>query len=154
MQRKIVLSMKKYLFISLLALVAIMFTGCTSQNEPCRYEKMTVDIPVKANDWQFDNGTRQYFVTVPVKQLTEDAYRFGNISMYHEYDKGKSSAWMSVLPETTYEETTVDDNPYYYQRHIEYTCKPGLVEIVITISDYYYEDYTPTAMDFKLQIVY
>ena len=147
--------MKKYLFISLFALVAMVFAGCTSQNEPCRYEKMTVDIPVKANEWQFDNGTRQYFVTVPVKQLTKDAYTYGNISMYHEYYKGSSDAFMAALPETSYEETTLDNgDPYFYQRHIEYTCKPGLVEIVITISDYYYDDYAPGKMDFKLQIIY
>ena len=151
--------MKKYLFISLFALVAMVFTGCVSQNEPCQYEKMTVDIPVAASDWAFDKGTRQYFVHVPVKQLTKDAYRYGNISMYHEYDKGKSSAWMSVLPETTYEETYLDNDdgtqsPYYYQTHIEYTYGVQFVEIVITISDYYYEDYTPKAMDFKLQIIY
>ena len=145
--------MKKYLFISMMALVTMAFTGCQS-NEPCGYKKFTVDIPVAATEWTFDDNTRQYFVDVPVKQLTEEAYRYGNISMYHEYHKGKSTAFMTALPETIYEETTYEGEPYHFQTHIESTFAPGLVEIVITISDYYYEEYKPEDMDFKLQIIY
>lgn len=140
----------------MMALVTMAFTGCQSnENEPCRYAKFTVDIPVAATEWKFDADTRQYFVDVPVKQLTEEAYRYGNLSMYHEYHKGKSTAFMTALPETIYQETTsVEGDPYYFQTHIESTLSPGLVEIVITISDFYYKDYEPEDMDFKLQIIY
>ena len=137
----------------MMALVTMAFTGCQS-NEPCGYKKFTVDIPVAATEWTFDDNTRQYFVDVLVKQLTEEAYRYGNISMYHEYHKGKSTAFMTALPETIYEETTYEGEPYHFQTQIESTFAPGLVEIVITISDYYYEEYKPEDMDFKLQIIY
>ena len=145
--------MKKYLFISLMALVTMVFTGC-EKSEQCRYQKMTVDIPVASADWAYDDQTRQLFVTVPVKSLTEEAYRYGNISMYHVYHKGKSTEFMTALPETVYKETTVEGSPYLYQEHFEWTFAPGFVEIVLTISDFYYDDYHPEDTDFKLQIIY
>lgn len=154
--------MKKYLFIAMMAAVSIVFAGCekndpcTCKHEPqvpCSFHKTTVDIPVAANEWTYDSETRQYFVHVPVEALTQDVYDFGDITIFHEYHHGTQQAFQVALPETTYE-TDPNDATYHYQQHIDYALGIGFVEIIITISDFYYNDFVPQDAMFRMQLTY
>ena len=159
--------MKKYLFIAMVAAVSMVFAGCEKNDPctcnhtqtPCSFHKMTVDIPVAANEWQFDTNTKQYFVHVPVEGLTQDVYDFGDVTIFHEYHHGTKSAFQVALPETTYELIYEDNgdgtqSPYQYQQHIDYALGVGFVEIIITISDYFYDDFTPEDAFFRMQLTY
>ena len=154
--------MKKLFFIAMMAAVSMVFAGC-EKNEPCKcqpqvpcsFHKTTVDIPVAAGEWTFDTNTREYFVHVPVEALTQDVYDFGDVTIFHEYHPGTQSAFQVVLPETTYEETVdSNNNPYFYQIHYNYAIGVGFVEIMITISDYIYGDFTPVDEMFRMQLTY
>ena len=153
--------MKKLFFIAMMAAVSMVFAGC-EKNEPCKcqpqvpcsFHKTTVDIPVAASEWQFDTNTREYFVHVPVEALTQEVYDFGDVTIFHEYHPGTQSAFQVVLPETTYEEIIENNEAYHYQIHYNYAIGVGFVEIMITISDFYYDDYTPVDAMFRMQLSY
>lgn len=148
--------MKKYVFVSLLALVAMVFTACDDMTTP-RHKK-TIDLVANLSSWNFDSNTGQYFCHFDVADLTANVYNYGEISISHEYNSGTPKAYQVPLPETTYLVQNLDDGqggtvPYYYQEHIDYVVGIGYVEIFLTISDYYYE-YSPDAMVFRMQMTY
>ena len=148
--------MKKYVFICLLALVAVVFTACNN-NDPLR--KKTVDLVVNTNNWEFDNSANMFFCHFNVPEMTAEVYNYGEVSISHEYNPGTQNAYQVALPETVYRQEDLDNgdgttSPYYYQQHLDYAIGVGFVEIFCTISDFYYKDYTPDAMLFRMQITY
>ena len=146
--------MKKYLFISLLAIVGAMFAAC-EVNDPTVMK--TIDLSVKGNQWAVDSlGFNKYFYycSFDVPELTEDVYNYGEISVNREYNSGTKNAYQVALPETTYRVDTIEGNPYYYAQHIDYAYGIGFVEVFVTISDYYYDEYVPETMLFRLQMTY
>ena len=158
--------MKKYLLIGMVAGLFMAMPSCTynTYTEPstgtgttCKFHAFTRELNVAAGDWQWDNGARMYFAHFDVADLTNEVFQYGVITVSHEYAAEKP--YLVVLPETMYKEVSIDNgdgtsSPYYFQQHIDYAVGVGFVEIFITISDYYYEDFTPEAMKFRLQAVY
>ena len=151
--------MKKYLFICLLAVMAVGFTSCESENAP--KNKRTIDLIVKQSAWDFDQSANMFYCHFDVPELTARVYNYGEVSINREYNSGTSNAYQVALPETTYKSEQLTDsvgNPvdeyFYYQQHIDYTYGIGFVEIFCTISDFYYEGFTPDAMVFRMQLTY
>ena len=155
--RKIGKVMKKFIVISLLALVGVMFTACDNINKP--KQKRTVDLVANKNAWTFDNDVNMYFCHFDVPELTAQVYNYGEVSVNREYNNGTQNAYQVALPETSYIAIDLDNgdgttSPYYYQQHIDYAYGIGFVEVFLTISDYYYEDFSPEAMLFRMQMTY
>ena len=157
--------MKKYVFITLLALVAVVFTACDRYpNAP--KQKVTIDLVVNQNDWEFDEDANRFFCHFNVSALTAEAYNYGEISISREYNSGKANVYQVALPETSYkvEEETDDEgnviNTFYYQQHIDYAVGIQWVEVTYTISDYIYPTnqngklINPESMLFRLQLTY
>ena len=156
-----VMHMKKYLFICLMALVGMLFTGCKEKNEPCRYAKQSVYLFVEQDEWKWDNAKAQFYVHFKVPELTADAYDYGNYSVHREYEPKDGDPYQVGLPQTIcLWEPIVDEtgNPtgdiYPYQQHVDYRIGIGFVEIEVTNSDYLYDPGNPEGMVFHLQIIY
>ena len=152
------MKMKKYLFICLMAVVVTGMMSCSNDKEctckPCQFRQQTLDLIVQQKDWTYDSNAKMYFYHFDVPELTSEIYNYGEVSINREYNNGTQNAYQVALPETTYQQTTVDGNPYYFQQHIDYAYGIGFVEICITISDFYYDDFTPTDMIFRMQMTY
>ena len=155
--------MKKYVFICLMAVVAAGMTSCNNDKEcmcvPCQFRQQTLDLIVLQKDWQFDYKAQMYFYRFDVPELTAEIYNYGEVSINREYNNGTQNAYQVALPETTYQVAELDNgdgtsSPYYYQQHVDYAYGIGFVEIAITISDYYYDDFTPESMIFRMQMTY
>ena len=149
--------MKKYLLIGLVAMMGLGMTGCTinSSSEPSeRMHKQTIDLNVKASSWIWDAGANMYYCHFDLPELTGDIYNYAEVSINREYNTGSSKAYQVALPETTYLTEKVNNQDYFYQQHIDYAYGVGFVEIFCTISDYYYEGFTPEAMIFRMQLTY
>lgn len=149
--------MKKFVMISVLALVAVVFTACTSEDTP--KHKKTIDLVAKTNTWSFDDGANMYYCHFDVDEITSQVYNYGEFSVHREYNSGKPNAYQVALPETTYCVEELDNgdgttSPYYYQQHIDYAVGVGFVEVFLTISDYFYEGFQPESMLFRLQMTY
>lgn len=149
--------MKKYVFISLFALVAVAFTACTSADAP--QHKRTVDLVANSSSWTFDEGANMYFCHFDVAEITSNVYNYGEFSVNREYNTGTPNAYQVALPETTYQQVDLDNgdgtsSPYYFQQHIDYAVGIGFVEVFCTISDFYYEGFSPEGMLFRLQMTY
>ena len=146
--------MKKYIFICLLALVAVGFASCEV------YETETYDLTVMQEDWQWDNTTQQFYYHFDLPQLTSNVYNFGNYDIWHEYNPGTTDAYMVQLPESIYkqemviDEVTGDTSFVYYTQHIDARVMVGAVEIQLTNSDYFYDAENPESMLFRLQIIH
>lgn len=149
--------MKKYLLIGLVAMMGLGMTGCTinSSSEPSeRMHKQTIDLNVKASSWIWDAGANMYYCHFDLPELTGDIYNYAEVSINREYNTGSSKAYQVALPETTYLTEKVNNQDYFYQQHIDYAYGVGFVEIFCTISDYYYESFTPDPMVFRMQLTY
>ena len=150
--------MKKYVFICLMALIGIAMTSCQG-NEPCKFNKQTVDLSVKQSQWEFDDSANMFYCHFDVPAITANVYDYGEFSIHREYYSGTQKAYQVALPETTYKYEDIDngDGTYstvYYQQHLDYAIGVGFVEVFCTISDFYYEGFTPEAMLFRLQLTY
>ena len=154
--------MKKLTIILLFAAAVVGMNSCTrTYNEPCRFNKKTVDIPVAWSDWKFDNQQLQFYVHVPISSLTEDVYKYGNVSVYREYNKGTKNAYQVALPQSSFmTDTLTTGDVAYYTQHIDYLTGIGYVEIQLTNSDYFYPTdeqgylYAPDDMDFRVELIY
>ncbi len=155
--------MKKYVFICLMAVVAAGMTSCNNDKEctcvPCQFRQQTLDLVVLQKDWQFDNKAKMYFYRFDVPELTAEIYNYGEVSINREYNNGTQNAYQVALPETTYRVAELDNgdntySPYYYQQHVDYAYGIGFVEIAVTISDFFYDDFTPENMIFRMQMTY
>ncbi len=161
--------MKKYLFMCLVAAAALGMTSCDTcdcrheqTNNKCYFNQQTIDLVAKTTNWEFDNGANMYYVHFDVPELTSSIYNYGEVSVNREYNSGTDKAYQIALPETTYRVDTVYSDPadpataepVYYQQHIDYAYGVGFVEIFCTISDFYYEGFSPEEMRFRMQLTY
>jgi len=141
----------------LLAFMGVVLTGCQN-NEP-QLRKMTIDLEVRQKNWTFDKEANMFFCHFDVPELTNTIYNYGEVSLNREYNTGSKNAYQVALPETTYRSEQLTDsvgNPvdYYYQQHVDYIYGIGFVEVDLTISDFFYGDYQPEDMLFRLQMTY
>ena len=132
--------------------------GCTC-DPSSHLNKKTIFLNVSQNQWEFDNSVNMFYCHFDVPELTKAVYDNGEISIHHEYNSGTNNAYQVALPETMYQSEDIDngDGTYstvYYQQHIDYAFGIGFVEVFFTISDFYYEGFTPVAMQFRLQMTY
>ena len=156
--------MKKYVFISLMALVTMMFTGC-QKNEPCQFNKKTIDLLVSTNDWKFDDVAHQFYVHYTLNEITSDLYTYGSFTLYREMVDDFNKPYLVALPMSLYLAETVDDGnggttDIFYTQHIDYRVGVEYVEIQLTNSDWAYDTdeqgsfVSPESMVFRMQIVY
>jgi len=150
--------MKKNVIIGLLALMGIALTGCQT-NAPCNFHKKTVDMPVQSSEWQFDKDLQQFYVRFTIDWITSDVYNYGEFSVHREYNSGTKDAYQVALPQSQYlwenvQDSTGTETTVYYQQLVDYRIGVGYVEIQVTNSDYFYGDYKPEDMLFRLQLTY
>ena len=157
--------MKKVVFFCLLSIAAMGLTGCrdcTCQHGPtqdCYYHAQTLDLTVNPNQWVYDAGLGQFYCSFDVPDITANVYNYGTFNLFREYNSGTKNAYQVSLPETTYLSAEEDDGSgnikiVYYQQHVDYAVGIGIVEVFLTISDFYYTNFTPEAMHFRLQLIY
>ena len=158
---KIDLRMKKVLFFCMMSIVALCMTGCRNEKtEPvCYYHAETLDLVVNQKQWVLDEQLGQFYCSFDVPEITANVYNYGTFNLFREYNSGSKNAYQVALPETTYlsAEEVINDstsNIVYYQQHLDYAVGVGVVEVFLTISDFYYDNFTPDAMHFRLQLVY
>ncbi len=114
-----------------------------------------IDLTVQQADWQFDEETKQFYYHFEVPEITEDAYNLGQWSISREYNYGTADAYQVALPLSSYMTDTVQvESTVNYSQHLDYAVGVGFVEVFLTISDFYYDDFTPEAMLFRLQLTY
>ena len=137
--------MKNQVFIGLIALIALCFSGCES-NGP-QFHKDTFDMYAESAHWEYLPDIKQYFYHFDVPALTERVYNYGEISVNHEYNPGTPNKYQVALPETIYNGD--------YIEHLNYAYGPGFVEIFYTMSDFAYpDDFSPGDLLFRLQMTY
>ncbi|MBR6116714.1 MAG: hypothetical protein IKP93_04480 [Paludibacteraceae bacterium] len=137
----------------------LLFTGCESKQEPCQFNKKTIDLVVNQKDWAFDNDTHQFYCHFDIEELTANVYNYGEVSVSREYNSGTKDAYQVALPMSLYMVEEVDDGQggtsyIYYTQHIDYRVGIGYVEVQLTNSDYAYADEKPESMIFRLQLTY
>ena len=148
--------MKKYVFISMMALVTMVLTGC-EKNEPCQFHKVNVDFVVPHNTWTYDSEMGWYSAVYETNALSTYVYDYGTWTMSHEYNPGTADAYLIQLPEILSlpdEDESGNLLGYYYQR-IDYEVGVGYVRVYVTNLDYaYLPGWKPEEMYFHMQIVY
>ena len=138
--------MKKYVLISLLALVAMCFTACEDRGP--RVQRESVYMTVEQNEWKWDNEAEQFYAHFNVPEITANVYNYGNYCLYREYNTGTKDAYQVV------QDSTGADVTIYYQQLVDYRVGVGFVEVQVTNSDYYYSSVNPEKMVFHLQLMY
>lgn len=153
--------MKKYLFIALMALVAISFTGCVlndSTAPECKFHTKSIYLTVYQKEWQFDNDNQQFFAHFDLPDLTATIYNYGNYSLHREYNTGNPDAYQVALPQSIFcsENVVINDveQTVYYTQMVDYRVGVGYVEIQVTNSDFFYPATNPETMNFHLQLMY
>ena len=164
--RKIVIFMKKIVFISLLSLFVAVLTGCKDNSQKCNYHTETLDLTVLYEDWVFDEETLQFYYHFNVPEIDEKVYNYGNWTIGREYNKGTDNAYQVALPMSEFgHDTLPNQSVVYFTRHIDYRVGYGYVEIQVTDSDFPYpidpatgkhitKDFTPEDMFFRMQLIY
>ncbi|MCR5050177.1 MAG: hypothetical protein K6A36_03745 [Paludibacteraceae bacterium] len=162
--------MKKQVLFALLALATVIgFNSCRRTNctcdhhepEPCKFNTFTCDLRLASADWQWDDQNQQFYYHFEVPEMTSTIYNYGVFTVYREYGKGTNGAYQVALPQTICNAVEVSAGNYaYYTQHIDYAYGLGFIEIILTNSDYFYDQndsgqlINPESMDFRVQIVY
>ena len=122
---------------------------------------VTLDLTINQADWQFDEGTSQYYHRFELPELTSEIYDFANWTVCREFNKGTTDAYQVQLPSSMYMTDTITTNPLvYYTQHIDYRVGIGYVEVQVTNSDHlYFEDaagniINPEDMRFHMQLMW
>ena len=151
MQRKIIIFMKKYLFIATFMLALIGFTSCDGS-----LSSETWDLTIKKADWKWDDVNEQYYYHFDVPQITKNVLKHGTFTVSHVYNYDTDDIYLASLPESVYcsETNSTTGITTYYTQHIEAFIGLKWVEIVLTNSDYQYSGQNPETMHFRMQIVY
>ena len=155
--------MKKYVLISLLALVAMCFTACEDRGP--RIQRESVYMTVDQNEWKWDKDNLQFYAHFNVPEITANVYNYGNYCLYREYNTGAKDVYQVGLPQSIYlsEEVKYDDGTTgftYYQQLVDYRVGVGYVEIQVTNNDFFYAEdeqgylINPEKMVFHLQLMY
>ncbi|MBQ1858374.1 MAG: hypothetical protein II605_01920 [Paludibacteraceae bacterium] len=156
--------MKKQ-FYFFLALVLIGLASCTYptyttvEGETCKFNKKSIYLTVKQNEWNFDNDAKQFYAHFDLPELTAAIYNYGNYSLHREYNTDTDKAYQVALPQSTFCVEEVDDGNggteyVYYTQMVDYRVGIGYVEVQVTNSDYFYSATNPEAMTFHLQLIY
>ena len=164
--RKIVVFMRKYVFISLIMLVAAFTTGCKDNSSPAYCTSEIVDLTVFPKDWQFDENELQFFCHCWMPEITWKVYDYGTWSVNREFYKGYDDAYQVRLPMSEYRHDTIGGTVYLYTHHLDYRVGPGYIDLQITDSDFPYpydpatgkydpSEFFPTdTMDFHIHLIY
>jgi len=150
--------MRKYVLLSLLALMLAGMTSC-EKNEGPQMQK-SIYLTVNQDEWQYDKTLGQFYAHFTLPDITAKAYDYGNYSLYRVYKMHTPDEYQVALPETVYlvemmtDTITGEEYEYYYQQHVNYRIGIGYVELQVTNSDYWYSEENPERMDFHLQLVY
>lgn len=157
--------MKKYIFISLLALVMLCLSGCEIHNEQCRFHSLSKYLAVNSQEWKYDKDNMQYYAHFDIPELNSDVYNYGNYSLHRVYNANTKDEYQVALPQSIYMIENVTDaagnvSEYYYTQGVDYRIGVGYVEIQVTNSDYFYTEdaqgylVPPERMDFHLQLIW
>lgn len=110
----------------------------------------TLFLHVNQAEWNRSDDGTYFYCLFDVPELTGSIYDKGVVTCYREYYINTKNAYQIALPQTIH---MVDDTDYYTQT-IDYSFLPGLVEIVLTNSDFKYSSSNPDAMDFRLSMIW
>jgi hypothetical protein len=147
--------MKKGVFFALMAVVIIGLSSCERTkiiNEPCQFNKKTIDMPIKSSEWKFDDENRQFYAHFNISALNADVYDYGTFSMYREYNYGTKDAYQVALPQSVFMTDTFEERSVvYYTQYIDYRVGIGYLDIQLTNSDYQYGQENPESMLFRFQ---
>jgi hypothetical protein len=158
--------MRKYVFMSLLALVLVGFSSCVVKESPeCKFHAKSVYLTVYSNEWKYDKDLMQFYAHFDMPELTTDVYNYGNYSLHRVYNVQQKDEYQVALPQTVYLIENVVDaegtvSEYYYSQQVDYRVGVGYVEIQVTNSDYFYSEdsqgylINPETMDFHLQLIW
>ena len=158
--------MKKYVIVSLLALVMLCFSGCETHNsEQCKFHSLSKYLAVDSHEWTYDEKGMQYYAHFSIPELTSAIYNYGNYSLHRVYNTNTADEYQVALPQSIYmletvKDATGKDAEYYYTQSVDYRVGIGFVEIQVTNSDYLYEEdaqgylVPPEHMDFHLQLIW
>lgn len=154
--------MHKHLLIGILALVALILTGCTDKTKEVKeFHSDTFDITVLSADWEFDNKTMQFYYHCYLDEISSEVYNYGNWTLSREFDGGSKNAYQVALPMSTFmTDTLPNKSVYYYTEYLDYRVGVGYVEIQVTNSDYFYPKdakgklIKPDNMYFRMQVMY
>jgi len=144
--------MKKLFSFLLIAIMALCFTSC-ERNE-LKLRKKTIYLNILSNEWKYSQADRQFYAHFSMPEITSEVYNYGDVTISREYFSNTPAMYQVGLPQSVYKSETVDSTTVYYQQLIDYRVGIGYVEIQVTNSDFYYEGYTPEAMDFHVQLTY
>ena len=157
--RKIVVFMRKYVFIGLLTMVMAVMVGC-NDNSP-KFHTETLDLTVLHEDWRFDTVAHQFYYGFDLPEITRNVYDYGNWTICREFYKKTWDAYQVALPMSMFMTDTISPNEIvYYTQYVDYRVGVGYVEIQLTNSDYWYNTdgsgklINPENMFFRLQLMY
>lgn len=143
--------MRKTILFLFCAIMALTMTSCTQRDDVNRKE--TIDLAVNRNEWQWDEAGGFYFAHFTIPRLTSQVYNYGTVTCSREYLKGYKDAYQYPLPQTQHMQLIDGPNTFLWTQTVDFTYGIGFVDIVVTNSDYYYEQ-VPEAMDFRLQFIW
>ena len=154
--------MRKYIFILVFAGAVIGLNSCVYTTKcdcdpaaECKYHEKTVDLVLNTSEWKFDDDLQQFYCRFNVPEITASIYDYGNFTIHREDNYGTPDAYQVALPQSVYMSETLNNGSIiYYTQHIDYRIGVGYVEIQLTNSDYYYSQYNPESMRFRLQIIW
>lgn len=161
------MSMKKYLFICLVALLSMSFTGCVindSKTPDCKFHTKSIYLTVYQQEWIYDTQNRQFYAHFDLPDLSAVIYNYGNYSLHREYNTNTQEAYQVALPQNIFCSEEVENagvkETVYYTQQVDYRVGVKYVEIQVTNSDFFYPADThgnpikPETMIFHLQLMY
>lgn len=160
------MKMKKIL-LTLSVLFTIGFSSCTGPQGPmgpqgpAGYDGkdgeqtywVIQDFDVDHVDWKYSevDGLRpHYYYDFEFDNLTDFIYNNGIVLAYLEV-KGRQQ----LLPFVFHEEILNEDNEYVrWTRTIDFDYTSGNITFYVTTDDFFYEDYEPETMRFRVVLLY
>lgn len=118
------------------------------------------NLTVLHDDWQFDEGTKQYYYHFDVPEITSEVYNDGHWTISREYNYGTAEAYQVDLPMSCFMTDTLTENPIVrYTQQIDYVIGVNFFEVQLVNSDYFYDTVDgkpipPKEMRFRLQLTY
>ncbi|NDV46006.1 hypothetical protein D0T49_02995 [Paludibacter sp. 221] len=153
--------MKKTLF--LLAVIALTFSSCILEGpqgpkgDPGRDGASVVSIDdymvTNYNSryvWRFNDDVGVYYCELPAPRLTGDVYNNGVVHIYIEMEDNVGNLYQQPLPKILY---NLDNNGNQYSENIDFEYTVGKIIMYYTVSDYYYEDWQPGTMNFRVVLM-
>jgi hypothetical protein len=141
--------MKKFAF---LALAALLFAACTTEEYYTNVNTYTQTYTVKLKDWQeeFDQTGRYYYCPIEEPKLTNEIFQHGQKNAFLYYvPEGITNNVLSPLPFSDFV-TIFDKNGDLinkWEEHITIEYEPGYITFIIKFDDHapedpFYKEYT------------